>query len=115
VDLGDVQCGQFKNGETEVILKESVRDCDVFLVQPTCNPCPNEYLMELLIMMDACRRGGAGRITAVIPLFGYARQDKKDKSRAPITAVLIALHDIWTRGQLPLHGRTSPGLRSLLS
>lgn len=82
--------GRFKNGETGCIIHDSVRDCDVFIVQPTCNPCPNEYLMELLIMMDAVRRGGASRITAIIPLFGYARQDKKDKSRSPITAKLVA-------------------------
>lgn len=80
----------FKNGETGCIIHESVRDCDVFIIQSTCNPRPNEYLMELLVMMDAIRRGGASRITAIIPLFGYARQDKKDKSRSPITGKLVA-------------------------
>ena len=80
----------FKNGETGCIIHDSVRDCDVFIIQSTCNPCPNEYLMELVIMMDALKRGGASRITAIIPLFGYARQDKKDKSRSPITGKLVA-------------------------
>jgi ribose-phosphate pyrophosphokinase len=73
-----------------VEIEESTRDCDVFLIQPTCNPNPNDNLMELLIMADACRRASAKRITAVIPCFGYARQDKKDKSRAPISGKLVA-------------------------
>ena len=90
IPLGGHSTANFKNGETGCIIHDSVRDCDVFVVQPTCNPCPNEYLMELLVMMDAFRRGGASRITAIIPLFGYARQDKKDKSRAPITGKLVA-------------------------
>ena len=81
---------QFKNGETNVEIHESVRDCDVYIVQPTCNPCPNHYIMELLIMIDALRRADAKRITAVMPIFGYARQDKKETSRAPITARLVA-------------------------
>eukprot|EP00030_Apusomonadida_sp_AF-17_P005661 a579_278.p1 GENE.a579_278~~a579_278.p1 ORF type:complete len:415 (+),score=143.67 a579_278:72-1247(+) len=80
----------FRNGETMVLINESVRDRDCFVIQPTCNPNPNTYLMELVIMMDAMRRGGAHRVTAVLPLFGYARQDKKDKSRAPITAKVVA-------------------------
>lgn len=90
VKLSGCTVSQFKNGETGVLVHESVRDCDVFIVQSTCNPRPNDFLMELLIMMDAIRRGGAARITAVVPLFGYARQDKKDQSRAPITAKLVA-------------------------
>jgi len=81
---------QFKNGEIQVLLHESMRGCDVFVVQPTCNPDPNKGLMELLIIMDAARRGGAERVTAVVPVYGYARQDKKDRSRAPITAKLVA-------------------------
>jgi len=88
--LGDILINNFNCGETQCLLKEGVRDCDVFIIQPTCNPSPNQYLMELLIMIDACRRAGANRITAVVPLFGYARQDKKDKSRAPITGKLVA-------------------------
>ena len=88
--LSSHSTSNFKNGETGCIVHDSVRDCDVFIIQSTCNPCPNEYLMELLVMMDALRRGGASRITAIIPLFGYARQDKKDKSRAPITGKLVA-------------------------
>jgi len=81
---------KFKNGETRVEILSSVRDCDVFVVQPTCNPCPNDYIMELVIMLDAFRRAGAARVTAVIPIFGYARQDRKDRSRAPISAKVIA-------------------------
>jgi ribose-phosphate pyrophosphokinase len=90
IPLSSHSTSNFKNGETGCIIHDSVRDCDVFIIQSTCNPCPNEYLMELLVMMDAIRRGGASRITAIIPLFGYARQDKKDKSRSPITGKLVA-------------------------
>lgn len=90
IPLSTHSTGQFKNGETACVIHDSVRDCDVFVVQSTCNPNPNDLLMELLVMMDALRRGGASRITAIIPLFGYARQDKKDKSRSPITAKLVA-------------------------
>eukprot|EP01127_Copromyxa_protea_P008548 TRINITY_DN1962_c0_g1_i1.p1 TRINITY_DN1962_c0_g1~~TRINITY_DN1962_c0_g1_i1.p1 ORF type:complete len:318 (+),score=55.55 TRINITY_DN1962_c0_g1_i1:204-1157(+) len=90
LDLGDAGVGKFSNGETSVQLKESCRDCDVFIIQPTCNPDVNDNLMELLVMADAMRRASAARITAVIPVFGYARQDKKDKSRAPITGKLVA-------------------------
>lgn len=67
-----------------------MRGCDVYIIQPTCNPDPNKALMELLIMLDGVRRGGAERITAVLPMYGYARQDKKDRSRAPITGKLVA-------------------------
>ena len=79
----------FADGEVAVTLSETVRNCDVFLVQSTCKPV-NDNLMELLVMIDACRRASAGRITAVIPYFGYARQDRKAKSRDPITAKLVA-------------------------
>jgi len=72
------------------MISESIRDMDVFIIQPTCNPNPNDNLMELLVMADAIKRASAKRITAVIPCFGYARQDKKDKSRAPITGKLVA-------------------------
>jgi len=87
--LLDMQCTQFKDGETAVDIFESVRDCDVFVVQPTCNPRPNDYIMELLIILDALRRAGAGRLTAVMPIYGYARQDRKDKSRGPISAKVV--------------------------
>lgn len=73
-----------------VEIEESARDCDVFIIQPTCNPNVNDNLMELLIMVDAMKRASAKRITAVVPCFAYARQDKKDKSRAPITGKLVA-------------------------
>ena len=79
----------FADGEASVSLDETVRGADVFLVQSTCKPV-NDHLMELLVMIDACRRASAGRITAVIPYFGYARQDRKAKSRDPISAKLVA-------------------------
>lgn len=76
LDLGKITIKRFADGEIYVQLQESVRGCDVFLVQPTCPPA-NENLMELLIMIDACRRASAKNITAVIPYFGYARADRK--------------------------------------
>ena len=79
----------FSDGEVAVSLEETVRGADVFLIQSTCKPV-NDHLMELLVMIDACRRASAGRITAVIPYFGYARQDRKAKSRDPISAKLVA-------------------------
>ncbi len=79
----------FADGEVSVSLEETVRGADVFLIQSTCKPV-NDHLMELLVMIDACRRASAGRITAVIPYFGYARQDRKAKSRDPISAKLVA-------------------------
>ena len=79
----------FADGEVAVSIEETVRGCDVYLVASTCKPV-NDRLMELLIMIDACRRASAGRVTAVIPYFGYARQDRKAKSRDPISAKLIA-------------------------
>jgi len=90
INLGRASVGKFSNGETSVQLLESVRDCDAFVVQPTCNPNVNDNLMELLVMVDAMKRASCSRITAVIPCFGYARQDKKDQSRAPITGKLVA-------------------------
>lgn len=90
ITLGKADVGKFSNGETSVMISESIRDMDVFIIQPTCNPSPNDNLMELLVMADAIKRASAKRITAVIPCFGYARQDKKDKSRAPITGKLVA-------------------------
>lgn len=76
LELGKVRIKRFADGEIYVQLQESVRGCDVFLVQPTCPPA-NENLMELLVMIDACRRASAKTITAVIPYFGYARADRK--------------------------------------
>ncbi len=87
--LGDICISRFPDGEVMVRVEENVRGADVFLVQSVCNP-PNENLMELLIMIDAMRRASAGRITAVIPYYGYARQDRKDRPRVPITAKLVA-------------------------
>ena len=79
----------FSDGEISVDINETVRGADVFIVQSTCSPV-NNNLMELLIMIDAFKRASAGRITAVIPYYGYARQDRKAKSRDPITAKLVA-------------------------
>ena len=89
LDLGTATTGQFADGECSVSIQEAVRGCDVFIVQSTCKPV-NDNMMELLIMIDAMRRASAGRITAVIPYFGYARQDRKAKSRDPISAKLVA-------------------------
>ena len=89
VVLGKAEVKTFADGEASVSLLETVRGADVFLVQSTCKPV-NDHLMELLVMCDACRRASAGRITAVIPYFGYARQDRKAKSRDPISAKLVA-------------------------
>ena len=89
LDLGDAQVSTFSEGEIRVKINEDVRGRDVFLVQPTCPPT-NNNLMELLIMIDAMKRASARRITAVIPYYGYARQDRKDQPRVPITAKLVA-------------------------
>src|SRR5476651_1987595 len=89
VPLGDATVSSFPDGETFVKINDNIRGRDVFLVQPTCPPT-NQNLMELLIMVDAARRASAARITAVIPFFGYARQDRKDQPRVPITAKLVA-------------------------
>ena len=89
IELGDGEVKSFSDGEVAVSLNETVRSADVFLIQSTCKPV-NDHLMELLVMIDACRRASAGRITAVIPYFGYARQDRKAKSRDPISAKLVA-------------------------
>src|SRR3954471_21196114 len=88
-DLGNATVTSFPDGETFVKINENIRGRDVFIVQPTCPPT-NQNLMELLIMVDAARRASAARITAVIPFFGYARQDRKDQPRVPITAKLVA-------------------------
>ncbi|MEO1498105.1 MAG: ribose-phosphate pyrophosphokinase [Planctomycetota bacterium] len=89
VPLGRVSLGRFPDGEISCKVEEDVRGRDVFLVQPTCPPV-NENLMELLVLIDSCRRASAEKITAVIPYFGYARQDRKDEGRVPITAKLVA-------------------------
>ena len=87
--LCEAQVTTFPDGETFVKIEENIRGNDLFLIQPTCPPT-NHHLMELLIMVDAVKRASAARITAVIPFFGYARQDRKDESRVPITAKLVA-------------------------
>lgn len=88
--LGDIHVGRFRDGEVNVEVNENVRGEDVFIIQSTCSPT-NDNLMELLVMIDAMRRASAGRITAVIPYFGYARQDRRVRSaRVPITAKVVA-------------------------
>ena len=89
IDMARATVRTFADGEVSVSLEDTVRGADVFLIQSTCKPV-NDHLMELLVMTDACRRASAGRITAVIPYFGYARQDRKAKSRDPISAKLVA-------------------------
>ena len=89
VKLGELDVGKFSDGETSINIKESVRGCDVFVIQSTSIPV-NDNLMELLLILDACKRASAGRITAVIPYFGYARQDRKSRARDPISAKLVA-------------------------
>jgi len=90
LELGDASVAQFSDGEIAVELLENVRGRDVFVVQPTCAPT-NDNLMELIVMVDALRRASAGRITAVVPYFGYARQDRRVRSaRVPITAKVVA-------------------------
>ena len=89
VPLGQASVTSFPNGETAVKINENIRGRDIFIVQPTAPPT-NQNLMELLIMIDAARRASAQRITAVMPFYGYARQDRKDQPRVPITAKLVA-------------------------
>src|SRR3954467_3728229 len=87
--LGEVTLGKFPDGENFCKIEEDIRGRDIFLIQPTC-PSVNDNLFELLIMIDSCKRASAARITTVIPYFGYARQDRKDEGRVPITAKLVA-------------------------
>jgi ribose-phosphate pyrophosphokinase len=87
--LGKITLSWFPDGETSVRIEEDVRGRDVFVVQPTCPPV-NEHLMELLVILDAFKRASASRVTAVLPYYGYARQDRKDIGRVPITAKLVA-------------------------
>ena len=89
VELGSSEVSKFSDGEISMRIDETVRESDVFIVQSTCPPV-NDNLMELLIMIDAMKRASAGRITAVIPYYGYARQDRKSRSRDPISAKLVA-------------------------
>ncbi|WP_009631006.1 ribose-phosphate pyrophosphokinase [Synechocystis sp. PCC 7509] len=89
MDLGPMIRKRFADGELYIQIQESIRGCDVYLIQPTCNPV-NDHLMELLIMIDACRRASARQITAVIPYYGYARADRKTAGRESITAKLVA-------------------------
>ena len=89
VDLGPMVRKRFADGELYVQIQESIRGCDVYLIQPTCHPV-NDHLMELLIIIDACRRASARQITAVLPYYGYARADRKTAGRESITAKLVA-------------------------
>src|SRR5690554_6648459 len=90
IPLGDATVGKFSDGEVSVEINENVRGRDVFIIQPTCAPT-NDNLMELLVMADALRRASASRITAVVPYFGYARQDRRPRSsRVPISAKVVA-------------------------
>ncbi len=87
--VGRAMVGQFKNGETRIKLHDNVRGCDVFVIQPTCIPV-DHHLMQLLLLIDALRRASARRVTAVIPYYGYAKQEKKTAGREPISAKLVA-------------------------
>jgi ribose-phosphate pyrophosphokinase len=89
VNMGEAEVGRFPDGEVMVVIRENVRGGDCFVIQSICTP-PNENLMELLLLIDALRRASAGRITAVIPYFGYARQDRKVDPRVPISAKVVA-------------------------
>lgn len=89
IPLGKINLGRFKDGEVSCHIGENVRGRDVFVIQSTCQPV-NDNLMELLVMMDAFKRASVRRVTAVIPYYGYARQDRKDKPRVPISAKLVA-------------------------
>ena len=91
VSQGRALVNRFSDGESQVEILENVRGCDVFIIQPTCGPSPAETLMELLVMVDALKRSSAARITAVVPYFGYSRQDRRSRlTRVPITAKLAA-------------------------
>ena len=89
MELGNLMIADFSDGEVYLQIQENVRGADVFLIQPTCTPV-DRNLMELLLMIDAAKRASAERITAVLPYYGYARQDRKDKPRVPISASLVA-------------------------
>jgi ribose-phosphate pyrophosphokinase len=89
MSLGRALVGTFQNGETRIKLHDNVRGCDVFVIQPTCSPV-DHHLMELLLLIDGLRRASAARVTAVIPYYGYAKQEKKTSGREPISAKLVA-------------------------
>jgi len=89
IELCKATVGRFPDGEIDVKIYDDLRGCDVFIVQPTSPPV-NDHLVELLLLLDTCRRASAGRMTAVIPYYGYARKDRKDEGRVPISAKLIA-------------------------
>ncbi len=89
IPVGNIESRRFADGEAYCQILENIRGADVFVIQPTCPPV-DENLMELLIILDACKRSSAARITAVLPYYGYARQDRKDKPRVPISAKLVA-------------------------
>src|SRR2546423_9760446 len=89
IPLGRALVGRFRNGETRIRIEDNVRGADVFVVQPTCKPTDHN-IIELLLMMDALKRASANRITAVIPYYGYAKQEKKTAGREPISAKLVA-------------------------
>src|SRR5690625_1979799 len=89
VTLGETSVSRFSDGEVQINIEESIRGCDVFLIQSTSAPA-NEHIMELLIMIDALKRASAHTINVVIPYYGYARQDRKARAREPITAKLVA-------------------------
>ncbi len=95
VELGKISISPFPNSETRVQIEESIRGTDVYIIQPTCQPS-NDHLMELLLTIDAMKRASVRQITAVIPYFGYGRQDKKSTGREPISAKLVA--DLLNRG-----------------
>jgi ribose-phosphate pyrophosphokinase len=94
IELGQAEVKTFSDGEVRVELGENVRGMDVFVMQPTCAPA-NTHLIELLVMLDAARRASADRITAVVPYYGYGRQDRKDRPRVPITAKLIPVDHLF--------------------
>lgn len=89
IQLGKVQVGKFNNSETQVMIEESVRGCEVFIIQSVTNPV-NDNLMEVLIMIDACKRASARTVTVIVPYYAYARQDRKTRGREPISAKLVA-------------------------
>ncbi|MSO82432.1 MAG: ribose-phosphate pyrophosphokinase [Acidobacteria bacterium] len=89
IQVGQARLRRFPDSEVSFQINENIRGADIFIIQPTCNPV-DQHLMELLVMIDAFRRSSAARITAVIPYYGYARQDRKDKPRVPISAKLVA-------------------------
>ena len=114
VTLGQANISNFPDGEVKIKLDEDIRGRDVFILQSTCQPV-NESLMELLIFIDCARRASAERVTAVIPYFGYARQDRKDEGRTPITAKLAANLIVTPPGQTAFSFWTCMQIRSRVS